>query len=415
MGFAEVAFADAPSVVAPMGPARRASAHQDCNVAVIGAGPYGLAVAAHLRAAGVETLAFGQAMEFWRNNMPTGMRLRSPWRATHIADPDNALSLDVYAGKVGITATAQLPIAEFLRYGAWFQSRAVPDLDPRRVVEVGPGTNGFRLVLADGSVVKARRVVVAVGLANQNFRPAPFDGLPSGLASHSSDHVDFAAFRHKRVSVIGRGQSACESAVLLAENGAEVELVSRGEVHWIGSQAKQDDLVRKLRKALMAKSEVGPFPFDWLADSPGLLRLFPDALRCRVATRCLRPAASAWLRPRATDVRFSPGRQVVGARAVAGRLELRFGDASSSVVDHVVLATGYRIDIARLAFLAPDLLARIERIDGSPRLSAGFESTVRGLHFIGSSAVRSFGPLMRFIAGSGYAARSVTQSALAGR
>src|ERR1700719_3560699 len=139
MGSAEFAFADVAPTAARMGAvAAPAPAHLDCNVAVIGAGPYGLAAAAHLKGAGVETLAFGHVMAFWRSNMPTGMRLRSPWRATHIADPDDELSLDAYARKVGITATAQLPIAEFVRYGAWFQSRAVPDLDPRRVVAVGP-------------------------------------------------------------------------------------------------------------------------------------------------------------------------------------------------------------------------------------------------------------------------------------
>jgi cation diffusion facilitator CzcD-associated flavoprotein CzcO len=391
----------------------RADAPAACNVAIIGAGPYGLAAAAHLKAAGVETLVFGEPMGFWRNHMPSGMRLRSPWRATHIADPAHELSLDAYARRVGMTPIPQLPIAEFLRYGAWFQGRAVPDLDTRKVVLVHRMPRGFRLVLNDESLIDARRVVIAMGLANQDFRPAELDGLPESLVSHSCDHVDFAPFRGRRVAVIGRGQSACESAVLLAEAGAEVELISRGDVRWIGSAQPRDTLKRRLRKLLTAKSEVGPFPLDWLADAPGLTRLFPDALRAELTARCLRPAASAWLQPRAGDIRFLPGRMVDSANASGERLRLRLDNGTLRLVDHVVLGTGYRIDIAKLGVLAPDITAAIDRIEGSPRLSGGFESSVPGLHFVGSTAVKSHGPLMRFIAGCGHAARRVTRATLA--
>jgi cation diffusion facilitator CzcD-associated flavoprotein CzcO len=406
-----VAFADTARA-APRATARVA-ARQDCNVAVIGAGPYGLAVAAHLKAAGVETLVVGEPMGFWRNNMPSGMRVRSPWRATHIADPADELSLDAYARLVGMTPSPQLPIAEFLRYGTWFQTRAVPDLDTRKVAMVHRAANRFRLVLEDGCVVDARRVVVAMGLANQSFRPTPFHGLPSHLVSHSSEHVDLARFRGRRVAVIGRGQSACESAVLLAEAGAEVELISRGGVLWIGSPQRKGNLALRVRKALISKSEVGPFPLDWLADAPGLTRLFPDDLRSRFTTRCLRPAASAWLRPRSETIRFTPGHVVASVQPTGDRLRLRLDDSTIRTVDHVLLGTGYRIDITRFGVLSPDIVAAIRLVDGSPRLSAGFESSVRGLHFVGSSAVNSFGPLMRFIAGCGHAARGVTRSALA--
>src|ERR1700674_2264103 len=290
MSSAEVAFAAAAPASARTLAVARAPAPQECNVAVIGAGPYGLAAAAHLMAAGIETLAFGDAMAFWRNNMPKGMRLRSPWRATHIADPRNELSLDVYAGRVGLDPAAPLPIADFVGYGAWFQGRAVPDLDRRRVSLVEPAGGRFRLTLDDGSVVGARRVVVAMGLANQSFRPTQLAGLPPDLASHSSEHSDFAAFRGRRVAVIGRGQSACESAVLLSEAGADVVLISRGEVHWIGAETPSKDLVWNLRRALTAKSEVGPFPLDWLADAPGLFHRFPGDLRARLGKSLLRAA-----------------------------------------------------------------------------------------------------------------------------
>jgi pyridine nucleotide-disulfide oxidoreductase len=407
MSAADLAYAERTERVRATA-VKAGAARRSCHVAVIGAGPYGLAVAAHLKAAGVETTIFGETLDFWRKHMPGRMRVRSPWRATHIADPDGELTLDAYARRVGMVPTEQLPIADFIRYGAWFQSRAAPDLDARKVECIEPAGDGFRLVLQDGEAIAARRVVVAMGLANQSVRPAQFNGLPAELVSHSADHVDFADFRGRTVTVLGRGQSAVESAVLLAEAGAEVALLSRGEVRWLGTGSAQT-----LRAVLASRSEVGPFPLDWLADAPNLLRLFPGALRRQVTTQCLRPAASGWLRPRAGGVRFVSGRMVAAAERQGSQIALRLDDGTSGLTDHVLLATGYRIDIARLGVLDGDLLGRIETIDGSPILSAGCESSVGGLHFVGSSAVTSLGPLMRFIAGAGPAARSVTRRVLA--
>src|SRR5262249_44617757 len=188
---------------------------------------------------------------FWRDNMPEGMLLRSPWGATHIPDPHGQFSLDVFAGRHGIAPVpGQLPLAQFLRYGEWFQRQAVPDLDPRKVVQVERARRGFRLRLDDGGGVEAarlvravglsgqgrpRRIVLAMGLSRQEIRPAPFAGMPATLVSHTSEHATLERWRGKRVAVIGRGQSACESAALLLGAGCEVELVCRGPIRWIGA------------------------------------------------------------------------------------------------------------------------------------------------------------------------------------
>src|ERR1700674_2423870 len=396
-------------------PARRSSFH----VAVIGAGPYGLSVAAHLKAANVDTRVFGDAMSFWRGNMPKGMRLRSPWCASHLADAKGEFSLDRYAASHGFAPTEQSPREDFVRYGEWFQRMAVPDLDPRKVARVDIAEQGFRLRLEDGEVLSARRVVIAVGLANQSFKPAVFEQLPATLASHSSEHASFDAFRGRRVVVIGRGQSACESAVLLSEAGAEVELLSRGEVRWIGAEtenvARSPGWKRRARELLAAKSAVGPFPLDWVNEVPGIIRHLPLSTREWLAIRSLRPAATAWLRPRAGSIRFTAGAQPVGVQAARDKVEIRLDSGTSVLADHVLLGTGYRIDIAKLGILASPLLNQIRRGHRHPLLAGGFESSVPGLHFVGSSAIKSFGPLMRFIAGAGYAARAVAATALAER
>src|ERR1700733_10725445 len=204
-----------------------------CAVAVIGAGPYGLSVAAHLDHAGFATRVFGEPMGFWRRNMPKGMMLRSPWHGTHISSPDSSHSLDVYATAHDVDDDKLLPLQNFVAYGEWFQKRAVPQLDRRAVSRIDAAGHGFRLTLADGEIATADRVVVATGLRHQEYRPDVFAGLPAALVSHACEHDDLGIFRGKSVAVIGRGQSACESAALLAEAGAETEIISRGDIHWL--------------------------------------------------------------------------------------------------------------------------------------------------------------------------------------
>jgi cation diffusion facilitator CzcD-associated flavoprotein CzcO len=240
--------------------------------------------------------------------------------------------------------------------------------------------------------------------------------LPAEVVSHTSQHDNFRQFRGKQVAVIGRGQSACESAVLLKEAGAEVELVCRGPIHWLGvpSADEQSQLRWRVRELLTAPSAIGPFPFNWVAELPGLARHLPLESRKWFSDRALRAGAARWLLPRFDGIQINTGRTIAGTRMQCGHVQLQL-DEGISKCDHVLLATGYRIDISKIGVLAPGLLERIARIDGSPLLSRGFESNVAGLHFIGASAVASFGPMMRFIAGSGYAARNVTRAVLTGR
>jgi cation diffusion facilitator CzcD-associated flavoprotein CzcO len=383
-----------------------------CEVAVIGAGPYGLSVAAHLRHAGLTTKVFGEPMSFWRHHMPKGMRLRSPWRATRMSDPAEKFSLDAFAAAQRADPTAPLMLENFVAYGDWFCSRAVGDVDRRTVRRVEATGAGFQIALADGEVFAARRVVIATGLANQDDRPAVFADLPHALVSHASAHADLAPFRGRHVAVIGRGQSATEYAALLAEAGAAVELISRGEIHWLGEAVAKRSALAHLHDALAAPSAVGPFPLNWLAETPALVRHMPFHLRDRFSQRCLKPGAAGWLKPRFGNVTCHTGRTIVAARAASDRIVLELDDGTHAF-DHVLLGTGYRVDIARIGILSPELLSRIACVDGSPLLRAGLQSSVPGLHFVGSSAVKSFGPLMRFVAGASYAARAVTRAALA--
>jgi cation diffusion facilitator CzcD-associated flavoprotein CzcO len=384
----------------------------DCEVAVIGAGPFGLAAASALKAAGVDTLTFGGAMSFWRDHMPRGMRLRSPWHATYVGYTKGPLSLDSYAKVLGISPREPLLLQNFVDYGLWIQTQAVPDLDIRRVSCVETAKGGFCLVLADGNGVRVRRVVVATGLMNQQLIPAAFNGMPRELVSHASEHTGYESFRGKRVAVIGRGQSACESAALLKRNGADVELVCHGDIHWLGYRALSGKQSWSLRdfvsERLASPSRVGPFPISWLVEVPGFVHRFPEAARAKLNKRSLSAGASGWLKPDFDGIKVNAGSRIISASAKGNAIELRF-EKDAATFDHVLLGTGYRIDIARLGLFAPDMLAAIARREGLPVLSAGFESSIPGLHFVGASAVGSFGPLMRFTAGTPFAARTVAR------
>jgi hypothetical protein len=396
----------------------RARSSDDCEVAVIGAGPYGLAVAAHLRSAAVSTRVFGRPLSFWREHMPKGMRLRSPWIATHIADPAKRFSLDVFARETALEPRDQLPIERFVQYGDWFQRHAVPDLDSRKVLRVENAAPGFRLVLDDEDVVHARRVVMAMGLAHQDFRPPQFKGVDRALVSHTCEHAGLDKWRGKRVAVVGRGQSACESAALLRQAGSEVDLICRGEVRWVGKAPGERDRAPnwrwRARELLQAPSAVGPFPWNWLNELPGIERRLPDNVRSWIGARSLRAASAWWVLAGLDGVQVLAGRAV---RSVAGRGERVAVELDDGVreYDHVLLGTGYRIDIAKLGVLSPELLGKVASTSGSPMLGQGLESSVSGLHFVGASAVDSHGPLMRFIAGAGYAGRSVTRHAVTHR
>jgi hypothetical protein len=382
-----------------------------CDVAIVGAGPYGLAAAAHLRTVkGLEARVFGEPMAFWHRQMPSGMLLRSPWVASHIADPERALTLDAYQAVNGNKLSDPVPLAGFVKYGRWFQREVAPQVDRRLVTRVEPATRAFHLRLEDGETVKARRVVVAAGIAPFAWRPRQFDGLPTSLVSHASEQSDLGRFAGKRVVVVGGGQSALESAALAREAGADVEVLARApRVHWLVRSGWLHRL-GPVRHLLYAPPDVGPAGMSWIVANPGWFKRLPSKRQQWLGRRSIRPAGAAWLLPRLRDVPITTGRSVVSAVPVGDALSIKIDDGTERQVDHALLGTGYRVDISCYDFLPGRLLESVRRVNGYPELSAGFESSVSGLHFLGAAAAWSFGPLTRFVAGTEYTARMLTRS-----
>src|SRR5262245_25554083 len=381
----------------------------DIDIAIIGAGPHGLAAAAHLRRAGAECRIIGEPMSFWRT-MPTGMLLRSNWTATCIAEHDGPLSLDSYCAETSKSLQKPFPLQDFLDYGDWVASRVAPDADRRRVARVDREVDAFRLTFDTGEPLRARRVVVAAGIADFPRRPAVAADLPPSLVSHSADHSDFGDWKSSRVLVVGGGQSALESAALLHEAGAEVSVAVRApHINWLHG-GKYHRMLGRMAPLVYAPTDVGPMGLSRVVAVPELFRRFPRSLQDPMAYRAIRPAGAAWLKPRLDGVTVHLGRTVREMRRENSHVAVGFNSGRTESFDHVLFGTGYQIDIARYGFLPTDLLRRIHCVDGYPVLGRGMESSVSGLHFLGATAAHSWGPIMRFVAGGWFGAESLTRT-----
>jgi cation diffusion facilitator CzcD-associated flavoprotein CzcO len=385
----------------------------ETDVAVVGAGPYGLSVSAYLSATGVEHRTFGQPMQTWKA-MPKGMCLKSLDFATNIYSPRKGYSLIEYARGHGLSHGEPLTGELFCSYGLWAQQQLVPHLEQVDVTRLAHPGRHFEIALSNGDKLTARRVVVATGLRYFAYLPDVFRGLPRELATHTSDHTQYDSYRDKDVVVVGAGQSAIEAAVMLQEAGARTQLLTRCGG---ASFASPPPAKRRLRhRILHPMSVLGPSRTGFFLENvPRGFHYLPDAKRVELTRKLYGPWGAWWIASRFEGkVRGVPNTDIVSATPSGGRLALRLRDRNDKserdlVVDHVVAGTGYEPDVDTLPFLDSALASRIRRIERSPRLSANFESSVEGLYFVGAAAAFSFGPLLRFVAGAEFSAPVVAR------
>ncbi len=381
----------------------------DDTTIVIGAGPYGLSAAAHLKARGIPTLVFGKTMEFWQK-MPPEMYLKSVWSASTLSDPAGKYSLNRYLTATNTLRQEPIPLPFFLKYGQWFKENAVQDVDPTYVQSLARDGKYFHIDLADGRSVKANRVVVAAGISEFTHVPDYARDLPTTLASHTQPHTDLSDFQGKKVVVVGAGQSALEYAGLLHEAGAKVELISRKEIIWI--DRKLYDLTGPIKHIFYPPSDVGPPGMNWLIAFPLIFRLLPDDTRYKFDKRAVRPAGAQWLRSRVVgQVRITERIEIVKATAQGKGLCLELSDGTTREIDYLFLGTGYKPDLHKLPFIDATLRQQIHEHNGYPIQNSWFESSVPNLYFVGALAGHTFGPICRFVAGAGVPAQQIAQHA----
>ena len=380
------------------------------DIAIIGAGPYGLSIAAHLRARNIEHRLIGDPMQFWLGHMPRGMLLKSDGFASTLYDPGGDFTLRHYCEERNLEYAdlgTPVRVEDFCAYGLAFQQRFAPNLGNKRLTSLERTRTGFTLNLSDGEIFTTQNVVIATGLSHFEHVPSQLAVLPKDLLSHSSAHVDLHRFKGRDITVIGGGASATELATLLHETGSNVRLVARQQSILLHSRLQLPrTLAQTIRQPI---SQIGPgWKSRFFTDLPLIFHHLPKPVQNRLVKGFLGPAGGWFLRGRIDQVPLLAGYQIKGTEAPSNRaiLSLRSGngDARRIETEHVIAATGYRADIRRLPFMSAGIKSQLKLFNNVPELSSHFESSVPGLFFVGPAAVNSFGPVLRFACGAGFTA-----------
>jgi cation diffusion facilitator CzcD-associated flavoprotein CzcO len=363
----------------------------ETNLLIIGAGPFGLAISAQASHLGIEHLILGKPMEFWRNNMPKGMYLRSAcdW---HL-DPLDIHTIETFLQSEGKTARDVEPLSlEFYQsYAEWFQKQKQITPLPVYIRQLDHSTanNYFVVSTTDDNPIHARNVVIAPGFKHFAHIPAELKArLPAGRFSHTCDFVDFTTARNNRYLIIGGRQSAFEWAALLVEAGASAVHLS----HRHDSPAfKASDW-----------SWVSPL-VESLVENPNWFRRLSqeekDACNEKLWAEG-RLKVEPWLeaRLRSDRVRIWPRTEVVNCvEQESGELLVELTNGEKLSVDRIILATGYRMNIAQLPFLSSDsILNRLATSNGFPVLDDHFQTSIQGLFITSMPATQDFGPFFGF-------------------
>lgn len=328
-------------------------------------------------------------MEFWRQHMPKGMYLRSAcdW---HL-DPQNTDTIEKFLETQGKTSQDVEPLALnfYLSYVAWFQQRKNIQPLPVYIRQLDHSDNAFVATTVDDETIRARRVALAPGF--KHFINVPDDlkhRLPAGRFVHTCEFTDFSNSAGKRYLIIGGRQSAFEWAALLVEAGAAAVHVAHRhesptfeEADWSWVNELVDNMV----------------------ENPNWFRNLSQHEKDQIAHRMWaegRLKLEPWLAPRVQNDRVHvwPRAEVLSCREQNdGALQVELSNGETVVVDQIILATGYKVNIAQLPILASgNILAALETRNGFPELDDHFETSVPGLFITSMPASQDFGPFFGF-------------------
>lgn len=379
---------------------------------IVGAGPYGLSLAAHLNAAKAEFRIFGEPMSFWERNMPPGMFLKSDVYSSDIPEPGGKFTIRRFLESRQPDRTDRDPIslASFVEYGREFQRIFVPNLESAKVASIDRAGNTFRLQLTTGEVLHSAKVVLALGVGAFRYIPEQLAHLGRQYCTHSAQYGPIEELAGKRVAVLGSGASAIDLAAALFEHGIDTTLLCRRSS--IAFQRPPSSTPPSFhRRIRVPDSGIGSgWTLKLCADAPSLVHLLPTSLRLALLANTLGPAPGWFMRDRVLG-RFPilTGSVLRSVTVSNGEITLRCSRPTGSEVtlscQHIVAATGFRVQLESLSLLSEDIRSRLKMARNTPVLSAGFESSVPGLYFIGMASAGSFGPVMRFVYGSGFASR----------
>lgn len=388
------------------------------QILIVGAGPYGLSLAAHLGRAGLPYRIFGAPMVTWREHMPKGMLLKSEGYASSLSAPGvkGVSRLEDYCRAHGLPyqhIDRPVPLEVFTDYAMGFQKRFVPKLQELNVASIESAQNGYAVTLDNGERLSARNVVMATGITWFSKIPGILSHLPTNLVSHSYDHQTADGFAGKDVIVLGAGASAADVAILLHDAGANVQILAR-ETNIRFHRPPPPGGRAALQKLRHPQTVIGPgWRSKFFTTLPLLFHRFPASLRTGIVRTHLGPAPAWFVRQKIeASIPTLRGVEVASASAEGDKVEMTLlkddGTELKISAHHVVAATGYDVDVRRIRVLSHDLRGRIAHHRHSPLLSEHFESSIPGLYFVGPAAANAFGPLMRFMVGAEWVAPRLT-------
>jgi cation diffusion facilitator CzcD-associated flavoprotein CzcO len=365
---------------------------RDTDLLIIGAGPFGLSMAAYAKYHHIDHLVVGRPMDFWKSNMPKGMFLRSglDW---HL-DPLETHTLEKYlqSKKIPPDAVEPIPVDFYLDYVQWFMEQK--GLDPledfvKKLDWSYRKQRPFEATLEKGETIRADNVLLAIGFRYFKHIPEELARIvPEGFFSHTCDLIEFESLKGKRCLIIGGRQSAFEWAALIHEAGAasvnvshrqETPAFTKSDWSWT------EQMIKGLDK------------------DPGSFRNLSPEKREEINQRFWaegRLKLEPWLWPRINKetVKIWPKTQVVKCDKLPAKdLEITLSGGQTFAVDHVVFATGYKVDMGNVPFLAGgNILDQLKTKDGFPVLDEHFQTNIPGLFATSMPATRDFGAFFAF-------------------
>ena len=389
------------------------SGNADLDVAIVGAGPYGLAVAAHLPHR--RTVVFGRPMQTGRTLMPADMQLRAAWDDMTLTTPKPGRGdLSDWLRTTGRERVEPMQVRDFVAYVDWYRDRFVERVVPHDAARIEDRDGRFRIETAGGETWTARSLVIAVGVTPFARVPDPFREPEPGRVELAVDRTSYADLEGRSVAVVGAGQTAVEAAATALRDGAHVELLARSRLVWFADHEPhhpRSGLARRLYELAYPTVGYGPPPLNRLVLHPDLFARLPAPVRDRVTRRLLRPGGSPWLRSQVEGrAAVTEGVTVDRVSRANGGLRLGLSDGTSRSVDLVLLAAGYRFQLDRLAYLGDEISSRIRVEGGWPVLDRNFRSTHPLVHFVGYAAEGLFGASARFVLGAPFAAARLARA-----
>ncbi len=363
------------------------------DLIIIGAGPFGLSAASFANFHQIDYLVIGKPMAFWKENIPENMYLRSgtDW---HL-DPYGNYTIETFLKSRNKSPedVKPLPLTLFLDYAEWFQEQQNINVLDKLIVKLDylEGEKKYLITLKDGKEIKAINVLIAIGF--KFFKKLPVyltKKLPAGSFTHTCDVVKFEKFKDKSVLIIGGRQSAYEWAALIVEAGAKTVHISHRhetpefvESNWSWIDPIMDQMVDNPEwyRTLNEKEQEEIERKFWIEDSQKL---------------------EPWLLPRIDreNIKIWPLSNVVKCdEANSGLYKVHMDNGRRLEVDHIILATGYKVDINKIPFLSSgNILPKLNINEGFPDLDGYLQTGLPGLYMTSMIATKSFGRFFAYIA-----------------